>query len=1142
MGPHPRQRPGRWTSLTAVGQVILLLTTLLAAPALVIAQDAGPDGATPSPAADASAPDPGPSTGDPGAADPAARKPSADPGQNAPSPGDGQETQPQADVVTAPQALRLFPRQLDLRVGGTKVVRAFTCDAADRSPFGLDRKPGTPDDSCQAVAARWSARDAGVLSFSFRHGEKTRVSLVAGVPTKLVATAGDLTARLPVRPLLDPAAPAADPASPPAEPVTPPADEATAAPSDAPAEPPADTPDDGSAVEPSAAPEQSPVAEASTPPATNGGNGVVVPVASGAPDQPPGSNGQVEPVAPPTEPPAGGDDGQTGPNEPRRGDGALSGDPAAFDSPFQVAASVPVLVETRMANHSGQSGTAGNCITYSPQDGSQPRTIWVDASDVQATAWTAHGRSLSGGTCPASLSISEQSAVGFSPTNATQLETGTPFLLGLMTHSNNPIQVVDQFFPGDLGVRFFGTTLSFPWLLNETPNRTSPASNPANDDFITFQNTVGSQSITVDGIEYQLVLLGFRQRGTGPIGGTAPSCPVTPSGDPINEFRTVEGTQSYACLYGELVQVRPLTIQKVAADGSAPPFPAFDFSSTSDLLGSQWSGQAWTLQPGSSFGPRSFLPSREDVSVTEAAEPGWALQSVVCRNGNGTELTGYSVNLAQGRVVLGDVPDVAAAAAAPITCTFTNAARPASLTLIKSVVNDNGATAVPADFQASIDGTNVDWETAISLPAGSHSASEAGLPGYTAGSWGGDCAADGSITLAPGQDATCSITNDDAAPSLTLVKSVVNDNGGTATAADFSLSADGPTPISGAGGATSDATFAAGTYTLSETDLPGYAAGDWSCVGGAQVDAASVTIALGEAVTCTIVNDDAAPSLTLVKEVVNDDGGTATAADFTLTADGPTPISGAGGATSGPAFAAGTYGLSETTVANYSAGEWTCEGGGQLDGSSLSIALGETVTCTIVNDDILVVVPSLVVQKSADRPIVDIKGEDVTFTYSLTNTSPFPVTIESLDDDRFGNLAGDDDCQVGTVLAAGAACSFEASFLVKPDFVADPPQDTPPHVNVFTACILGVPGQGVSDETACADVDATVGFIGGRGRTPTPSPQHSQPPTDMLMVAASDPPSGPLDGPNGWILWIAMSATLIVSAGWVVRRQRLGEI
>jgi hypothetical protein len=81
----------------------------------------------------------------------------------------------------------------------------------------------------------------------------------------------------------------------------------------------------------------------------------------------------------------------------------------------------------------------------------------------------------------------------------------------------------------------------------------------------------------------------------------------------------------------------------------------------------------------------------------------------------------------------------------------------AQLTLEKIVINDDGGTAVVNDFQAKIDGGNVPWFVAQELLAGSYTASETVVTGYTAGNWGGDCAADGSITLAPGDIKTCTI-------------------------------------------------------------------------------------------------------------------------------------------------------------------------------------------------------------------------------------------------------------------------------------------------------------------------------------------------------------------------------------------------
>src|SRR5207247_11189853 len=52
------------------------------------------------------------------------------------------------------------------------------------------------------------------------------------------------------------------------------------------------------------------------------------------------------------------------------------------------------------------------------------------------------------------------------------------------------------------------------------------------------------------------------------------------------------------------------------------------------------------------------------------------------------------------------------------------------------------------------------------------------------------------------------------------------------------------------------------------------------------------SIALGETRTCTITNDDDAPHLIVIKHVVNDNGGTKTAADFSLTISGVTATGG----------------------------------------------------------------------------------------------------------------------------------------------------------------------------------------------------------------------------------------------------------
>ncbi|MBP6379293.1 MAG: DUF11 domain-containing protein, partial [Sphingorhabdus sp.] len=108
-------------------------------------------------------------------------------------------------------------------------------------------------------------------------------------------------------------------------------------------------------------------------------------------------------------------------------------------------------------------------------------------------------------------------------------------------------------------------------------------------------------------------------------------------------------------------------------------------------------------------------------------------------------------------------------------------------------------------------------------------------------------------------------------PVLTLVKSVVNTGGGTAAASAWTLSATGPSTISGVTGnaAVTNATVSAGAYSLAETGGPsGYTASTYSCVVGAAPAVAGNSVALvhGDVATCTITNTfQPAPALTVVK-------------------------------------------------------------------------------------------------------------------------------------------------------------------------------------------------------------------------------------------------------------------------------------
>src|SRR6185503_16674782 len=138
----------------------------------------------------------------------------------------------------------------------------------------------------------------------------------------------------------------------------------------------------------------------------------------------------------------------------------------------------------------------------------------------------------------------------------------------------------------------------------------------------------------------------------------------------------------------------------------------------------------------------------------------------------------------------------------------------------------------------------------------------------------GSAVVSNTITLANGDSAVCTITNNDDAPSLTLNKVVTNNNGGSAAESLWTLTATGtgatPTNLSGAGASgsadvVSGSTFKPDTYTLAESGtVSGYTNGTtYSCVktpaggsAGSAVVSNTITLANGDSAVCTITNDD----------------------------------------------------------------------------------------------------------------------------------------------------------------------------------------------------------------------------------------------------------------------------------------------
>jgi Prealbumin-like fold domain len=203
------------------------------------------------------------------------------------------------------------------------------------------------------------------------------------------------------------------------------------------------------------------------------------------------------------------------------------------------------------------------------------------------------------------------------------------------------------------------------------------------------------------------------------------------------------------------------------------------------------------------------------------------------------------------------------------------------------------------------------------------------------------------IDLRAGENFVCTFTNKILA-TLTLVKNVTNNNGGTALATAWTLSAsDGTTTVSGATGSVpvTSALVPVGTYTLSETGGPaGYGASAWNCTGGTLVgNQLKLETALN--VTCTISNDDQ-PATLIVKKVALGGNSTFSFSSSTLGVFNLTTSGGAASTTFNN-LNTGTYTVAETVPTGWILSSATCSDGSPI--TNISLSLGETVTCTFTN-------------------------------------------------------------------------------------------------------------------------------------------------------------------------------------------------
>jgi hypothetical protein len=192
------------------------------------------------------------------------------------------------------------------------------------------------------------------------------------------------------------------------------------------------------------------------------------------------------------------------------------------------------------------------------------------------------------------------------------------------------------------------------------------------------------------------------------------------------------------------------------------------------------------------------------------------------------------------------------------------------------------------------------------------------------------------------------------------------------------------------------------------------------------------------------------------------------------------------------AVAPGSYSITETVPSGWTLDTASCSPGtGSLSSptlSGISVATGQTVTCTFGNS----VSPGITVTKTPTPSTVPETGGEVAFGLVVTNTSAAALTLNSLSDDVFGNVADaantaidSTKCSVPQSLAAAGqpGASYSCSFYTT--LTGNASNGT--HQDIITAGASSAAGSATAKDTAIViftDVKPSIQI------TKTPSPDQ----------------------------------------------------
>ncbi|HAP77648.1 MAG TPA: hypothetical protein DCR14_16405 [Acidimicrobiaceae bacterium] len=507
------------------------------------------------------------------------------------------------------------------------------------------------------------------------------------------------------------------------------------------------------------------------------------------------------------------------------------------------------------------------------------------------------------------------------------------------------------------------------------------------------------------------------------------SSDASPGSSPIAPTRVVNGVievdpgETVTCTYGNARRGNIVIIK------DAVPNLATDFGFTAEgLVPASFSlddDADGTLSNSQLFSDlTASVATDTDYVVSEDPIANWQLTSIECSNDES------DINLAGRTATIHVEPGTTT------TCTFTNEADPAEVTVSKTVSGvAEGYAWGPFEFTLSggaATGTNPQTISGTGPGAGDSNASWTGLvPGteYTitetvvdnwsqalacVGVTDTDGVVDNSVTFVaePGQSIVCSASNDADPADVTVDKTVSGVADGYEWEFDFSITptegvtGDSPQSISGTGPGAGDNTASwsdllPGTeYTITETVVDNWSQ-VLSCVGVTDTDGVvdnSVTFVAepGQSIVCSASNDADPADVTVDKTVSGVADGYEWEFDFSITptegvtGDSPQTISGTGpGAGDNTAswsdlLPGETYTITETDVAN-----WTemleCIGVVDQDAAANTVTFtaepGQSIVCSATNT----AAPATV---EVDKTVIGVADTfEWEFTFSISPTA-----------------------------------------------------------------------------------------------------------------------------------------------------------